>query len=714
MQFNITFTTMETLVKIAAKQLQISQGVVSAVAEMLDAGATVPFMARYRKERTNDMDEVQLLTLVNTLKKLTELEKRKETMFKNIAEQGGLTDKLKQEITDCWDELVLEDLYLPFKRKKTTKAAKARALGLEPVATKILQQHQQNIYDWLPGAMPSQVNDQDEALEGARHIIAEWVNEDQKARAAIRQEFEKYALLKVKVVKSKEEAAEKYQDYFDFKEPLHRVASHRLLAVLRGETEGFLKIQSRPDEEITVGKLKRFFVKGRGEASNQVVLAVEDAYKRLLMPSLENEVKNLAKQKADATAIDVFAKNLRQLLLTAPLGQKRVLAIDPGFKSGCKVVCLDAQGGLLHNETIYPHPPQNDRKGATSKLSSLINAYKIEAMAIGNGTAGRETEGLVKSMRFERDIEVFMVNENGASIYSASTIARQEFPDYDVTVRGSVSIGRRLMDPLAELVKIDPKSIGVGQYQHDVDQSLLKENLESVVESCVNKVGVNVNTASKHLLSYVAGVGPVLAENIVAYRKEIGSFKNRKQLLKVPRLGAKVYEQCAGFLRVKDGDNPLDNSSVHPEQYQMVGIIAKHLGCKVEELIGQDFQLPNDVMQNLTSKVGAFTINDIIKELKKPGVDPRQKAKRFSFDENVRTIGDLRIGMELLGLVSNITQFGAFVDIGVKQDGLVHISQLADRFVSDPHEVVVLNQEVRVKVLEIDEQRKRVALTMKL
>lgn len=713
MQFNITFTTMEMLVKIAAKQLQISLGVVSAVAEMVDAGATVPFMARYRKERTNDMDEVQLLTLVNTLKKLAELEKRKETMFKNIAEQGGLTDKLKQEITDCWDELVLEDLYLPFKRKKTTKAAKARALGLEPVATKILQQHQQNIYDWLPGAMPSQVNDQDEALEGARHIIAEWVNEDQKARAAIRQEFEKYALLKVKVVKSKEEAAEKYQDYFDFKEPLHRVASHRLLAVLRGETEGFLKIQSRPDEEITVGKLKRFFVKGRGEASNQVVLAVEDAYKRLLMPSLENEVKNLAKQKADATAIDVFAKNLRQLLLTAPLGQKRVLAIDPGFKSGCKVVCLDAQGGLLHNETIYPHPPQNDRKGASNKLSSLINAYKIEAMAIGNGTAGRETEGLVKSMRFERDIEVFMVNENGASIYSASTIARQEFPDYDVTVRGSVSIGRRLMDPLAELVKIDAKSIGVGQYQHDVDQNLLKENLESVVESCVNKVGVNLNTASKHLLSYVAGVGPVLAENIVAYRKEIGSFKNRKQLLKVPRLGAKVYEQCAGFLRVKGGDNPLDNSSVHPERYQMVAVIAKHLGCKVEELIGQDFQLPNDVMQNLTSKVGAFTINDIIKELKKPGVDPRQKAKRFSFDENVRTIGDLRPGMELPGLVSNITQFGAFVDVGVKQDGLVHISQLADRFVSDPHEVVVLNQEVRVKVLEVDEQRKRVALTMK-
>jgi uncharacterized protein len=705
---------METLVKIAAKQLQISQGVVGAVAEMVDAGATVPFMARYRKERTNNMDEVQLLELVNTLKKLAELEKRKLTMFKAIEEQNALTPALKQQITDCWDELALEDLYLPFKRKKTTKAAKARANGLEPLATKLLAQQQQQVGHWLSEFLTNDVTNEKEALEGARHIIAEWVNEDQKARPAMRQEFEKYALLKAKVVKSKQEAAEKYQDYFDFQEPLHRMASHRLLAVLRGETEGFLKVQARPDEDITVGKLKRFFVKGRGEASEQVALAVEDAYKRLIVPSLENEVKNSAKLKADLTAIDVFAKNLRQLLLTAPLGQKRVLAIDPGFRSGCKLVCLDAQGGLLHNETIYPHAPQNDKKGAMNKLSSLINAYKIEAMAIGNGTAGRETESLVKGMRFEQDIEVYMVNESGASIYSASTIARQEFPDYDVTVRGSISIGRRLMDPLAELVKIEPKSIGVGQYQHDVDQNLLKDNLQSVVESCVNMVGVNLNTASKHLLGYVSGVGPSLAENIVSYRKENGAFKNRKQLLKVPRLGAKVYEQCAGFLRINGGDNPLDNSSVHPERYQLVGAIAKHMNCKVEELIGKDFELPSEVMQNLTSKVGAYTIKDIIKELKKPGIDPRKKAKQFEFDQNVRTIADLRPGMELPGLISNITQFGAFVDIGVKQDGLVHISQLADRFVSDPHEVVVLNQAVQVRVLEIDEQRKRIALTMKV
>lgn len=705
---------METIVKIVAKQLQISQGVVRAVADMVESGATVPFMARYRKERTNNMDELRLLELVNALKKIAELEKRKLTMLKAIEEQDGLTPDLKKQIEDCWDELVLEDMYLPFKRKKTTKAAKARANGLAPLAVKLLEQQNQQIGGFITGFLTDKVANEEEALEGARHIIAEWVNEDQKARAAMRQEFEKYALLKAKLVKGKQEEAEKYQDYFDFQEPLHRMASHRLLAVLRGETEGYLKIKARPDEEITVGKLKRFFVKGRGEASEQVALAVEDAYKRLLVPSLENEVKNAAKLKADITAIDVFAKNLRQLLLTSPLGQKRVLAIDPGFRTGCKVVCLDEQGGLLHNETIYPHAPQNDRKGAANKLLSLINAYKIEAMAIGNGTAGRETESLVKSMRFERDIEVFMVNESGASIYSASTIARQEFPDYDVTVRGSVSIGRRLMDPLAELVKIEPKSIGVGQYQHDVDQNLLKDNLQTVVESCVNLVGVNVNTASKHLLSYVSGIGPSLADNIVAYRKEHGAFKNRKQLLKVPRLGAKVYEQCAGFLRIKEGDNPLDNSGVHPEQYALVGVIAQHANCKVEELIGKDIDLPNDVLQHLTKKVGSFTINDILKELKKPGVDPRKKAKRFEFDQHVRTIADLRPGMELPGLVSNITQFGAFVDVGVKQDGLVHISQLADRFVSDPHEIVTLNQEVRVKVLEVDEQRKRVALTMKI
>jgi uncharacterized protein len=704
---------MEMLVKIAAKQLQISQGIVSAVAGMLAEGATVPFMARYRKEKTDNMDEVGLLNLVNLLKKLEELQKRKETIIKSIKEQDALTNELEASIRDCWDELVLEDIYLPFKRKKTTKAAKARAAGLEPLAKRIMEGQQQRMDGWAKSFLNDTISNEDEALEGARHIISEWVSEDAVARAGMRKEFERYAILKSKVVKAKKEAGEKFQDYFDFSESLQRMASHRVLAVLRGESEGFLKVHATPDEEITVEKLKRVFIKGRGDASHQVSLAVVDAYKRLIAPSLENEVKQLAKQKADAVAIEVFAKNLRQLLLAAPLGQKRVLAIDPGFKSGCKIVCLDEQGALLHNETIYPHPPQKDRTGAIKKLMSLINAYKIEAMAIGNGTAGRETEGLIKGMRFERDIEVYMVNESGASIYSASSVARKEFPDYDITVRGSVSIGRRLMDPLAELVKIDPKSIGVGQYQHDVDQNKLKENLQQVIESCVNLVGVNLNTASNYLLSYVSGVGPALAENIVAHRKENGPFKNRKELLKVSRLGAKVYEQCAGFLRIPDAKNPLDNSGVHPESYKVVTQIAKGLGCEVNELVGKEFPKEASVTSFVGNDVGTYTLQDILKELRKPGLDPRKKASMFEFDPNVRTVADLRPRMELPGLITNITQFGAFVDIGVKQDGLVHISQLADRFVSDPHEVVVLNQAVKVKVIEVDEQRKRIALTMK-
>lgn len=705
---------MNSIAEIAAKQLNLSSNIVKAVSSMVAEGATVPFMARYRKERTGNMDEVAIQDLVDTLNKLEEIQKRKQTIIKSITEQDALTEQLASAINNCWDELELEDLYLPFKRKKTTKAGKARAAGLEPLATKLFQQYKQRIDGWTNTFLNDDVTTEEQALEGARHIISEWLSEDQKARQLLRKEFDQYAIVSSKVVKAKKEEASKFEDYFDFNESLKRIASHRLLAVLRGEAEGFLKVHAKPDEEITTSKLKRIFVKGKGDASYQVELAVEDAYKRLLSPSIENETKQLAKQKADIVAIEVFAKNLRQLLLTAPVGQKRVLAIDPGFRTGCKIVCLDEQGNLKHNETIYPHAPQKDRTGAMKKISSLINAYNIEAVAIGNGTAGRETEHLIKAMRFDTELEVYMVNESGASIYSASSIAREEFPDYDVTVRGAVSIGRRLMDPLAELVKIDPKSIGVGQYQHDVNQNLLKQNLSQVVESCVNNVGVNLNTASKHLLSYVSGVGPALAENIVSYRQKNGAFKSRKELLEVARLGAKAYEQCAGFLRIPSAKNPLDNSAVHPESYNVVKKLSKLVDKPIEELVNNEFSIENSTYASLEKEVGSFTLKDIVAELKKPGRDPREKAKVFEFDANVRAVEDLREGMELPGLITNITQFGAFVDVGVKQDGLVHISQLADRFVSDPHEVVVLNQAVHVKVLEVDVKRKRIGLTMRL
>ena len=685
--------------------------------KLLAGGATVPFISRYRKEATGGMDEVQIEEVQSRHEKLCELAKRKETILSTIGEQGKLTDALRRRIEECWDSTALEDIYLPFKPKRKTRAEAARQKGLEPLAVLLMMQRENNLDARVRTFVKGEVKDEEEALKGARDIIAEQVNEDEKARNIIRNQFGRQAVITSKVSKGKEkdETAQKYRDYFDFSEPLKKCTSHRLLALRRGEADGILKVSITPaDEEECTMRLQRQFVKGNNACSEQVAQAVDDAYKRLLKPAIETEFAASSKDKADEEAIRVFAGNLRQLLLAPPLGQKRVMGIDPGFRTGCKVVCLDAQGTLLHNEAIFPHPPKSDRTGAARKLVQLVSQYKIEAIAIGNGTASRETEEFVKAQRFPHEVQVFVVSEDGASVYSASKTARDEFPEYDVTVRGAVSIGRRLMDPLAELVKIDPKSIGVGQYQHDVDQTRLKASLDHTIESCVNLVGVNVNTASKHLLTYVSGLGPVLAQNIVDYRTENGAFRSRKELLKVPRMGAKAFEQCAGFLRIPHAANPLDNSAVHPESYPIVEKMAKDLKCSVNDLI-QDKELRNKIQiaDYVTETTGLPTLTDIMQELDKPGRDPRQQIEVFSFDPDVHSIDDLHEGMELPGIVTNITNFGCFVDIGIKENGLVHVSQLADKFVNDPATVVSIHQHVRVKVIGIDHERRRIQLTMK-
>lgn len=708
---------MEQFSQLIAAELKLPIHRIENTLKLLTGGATIPFISRYRKEATGGLDEVQVSDIHTRYEKLCELAKRKETILSTIEEQGKLTDELRRRIASCWDSTELEDIYLPFKPKRKTRAEAARQKGLEPLAMLLMMQRENNLATRVRTFVKGEVKDEEEALKGARDIIAEQVNEDERARNLMRNQFSRQAVITAKVVKGKdtEEGAAKYRDYFDFSEPLKRCTSHRLLAIRRGESEGILKVSISPeDEEECNTRLERLFVRGSNECARQVAEAVRDAYKRLLKPSIETEFAALSKEKADEEAIRVFAGNLRQLLLAPPLGQKRVMGIDPGFRTGCKIVCLDAQGGLLHNEAIYPHPPKSEYSLAARKLVKLVEQYKIKAIAIGNGTASRETEQFVTSQRYDREVQVFVVSEDGASIYSASKTAREEFPDYDVTVRGAVSIGRRLIDPLAELVKIDAKSIGVGQYQHDVDQTQLKAALDQTVESCVNLVGVNVNTASKHLLTYVSGLGATLAQNIVDYRTENGAFRSRRELMKVPRMGAKAFEQCAGFLRIPQAENPLDNSAVHPESYAIVERMAKDLHCTVADLI-RDKGLRERIRieDYVSDTVGIPTLTDIMQELDKPGRDPRQKIQVFEFDKNVRTIDDLQEGMELPGIVTNITNFGCFVDIGIKENGLVHISQLSDQFVSDPTSVVSIHQHVRVKVLSIDRERKRIQLTMK-
>lgn len=708
---------MEEFSQMIAAELKLPAHRIANTLKLLQGGATIPFISRYRKEATGGLDEVQIGDIQTRYEKLCELSKRKETVLSTIEEQGKLTPELKARISACWNATELEDIYLPFKPKRKTRAEAARAKGLEPLALLLMMQKENNLAAKVRNFVKGEVKDEEDALKGARDILAEQISEDERSRNLMRNQFQRQALIQSKVVKGKEaeEASAKYRDYFDFCEPLKKCSSHRLLALRRGESEGVLKVTIFPeDEDMCNERLQRLFVRANNECAHQVEEALTDAYKRLLKPAIETEFAALSKEKADEEAIRVFAENLRQLLLAPPLGQKRVMGIDPGFRTGCKVVCLDAQGTLLHNEAIYPHPPKSEYAQAARKIVKLVEQYKIEAIAIGNGTASRETEQFVTSQRYDREVQVFVVSEDGASIYSASKTAREEFPDYDVTVRGAVSIGRRLMDPLAELVKIDAKSIGVGQYQHDVDQTKLKASLDQTVESCVNLVGVNVNTASKHLLTYVSGLGPTLAQNIVDYRTENGPFESRRQLLKVPRMGAKAYEQCAGFLRIPQAKNPLDNSAVHPESYPIVEQMAKDLNCTVADLIkDKDLRSKIDLKKYVTDTVGLPTLTDILQELDKPGRDPRQKIQVFEFDKNVRTLDDLQEGMELPGIVTNITNFGCFVDIGIKENGLVHVSQLADRFVSNPADVVRIHQHVRVKVMSIDHERKRIQLTMK-
>ena len=708
---------MEEFSQMIAAELKLPAHRIANTLKLLQGGATIPFISRYRKEATGGLDEVQIGDIQTRYEKLCELSKRKETVLSTIEEQGKLTPELKSRISACWNATELEDIYLPFKPKRKTRAEAARAKGLEPLALLLMMQKENNLAAKVRNFVKGEVKDEEDALKGARDILAEQISEDERSRNLMRNQFQRQALIQSKVVKGKEaeEASAKYRDYFDFCEPLKKCSSHRLLALRRGESEGVLKVTIFPeDEDMCNERLQRLFVRANNECAHQVEEALTDAYKRLLKPAIETEFAALSKEKADEEAIRVFAENLRQLLLAPPLGQKRVMGIDPGFRTGCKVVCLDAQGTLLHNEAIYPHPPKSEYAQAARKIVKLVEQYKIEAIAIGNGTASRETEQFVTSQRYDREVQVFVVSEDGASIYSASKTAREEFPDYDVTVRGAVSIGRRLMDPLAELVKIDAKSIGVGQYQHDVDQTKLKASLDQTVESCVNLVGVNVNTASKHLLTYVSGLGPTLAQNIVDYRTENGPFESRRQLLKVPRMGAKAYEQCAGFLRIPQAKNPLDNSAVHPESYPIVEQMAKDLNCTVADLIkDKELRSKIDLKKYVTETVGLPTLTDILQELDKPGRDPRQKIQVFEFDKNVRTLNDLQEGMELPGIVTNITNFGCFVDIGIKENGLVHVSQLADRFVSNPADVVRIHQYVRVKVMSIDHERKRIQLTMK-
>jgi uncharacterized protein len=698
---------------IIASDLGFTLKQVLSTVQLLDEGATVPFISRYRKEATYGLDEVGIENVKFSTEKYRELEQRKTYILDVIKQQEKLTPELEQKITRCWNSMELEDIYLPYKPKRKTRATVARENGLEPLSDWLQLELAGDVKEKAAGFLNDKVTNIEDALEGARDIIAEKVNEDGNARAVVRNQFERFAGIYTRVYKSKEADASKYMDYFDFDEPLKKCPSHRLLAMFRGEDEGFLKLSIKPDEDVVLQKLDEMFIQRNTDASKQISEAITDCYDRLLAPSIENEFRALAKARADEEAIKVFAENLRQLLLSAPLGSKRILALDPGFRSGCKLVCLNEEGMLLTDEIIYPHEPQMDVTNSIITINKLVNKHKIEAIAIGNGTAGRETEDIVRSITFDHPLEIYMVNESGASVYSASPIAREEFPDKDVTVRGAVSIGRRLSDPLAELVKIDPKSIGVGQYQHDVDQNKLKKSLDGVVESCVNNVGVNVNTASKSLLTYVSGLGPQLAQNIVNFRTENGPFTSRAQLKKVSRLGEKAFEQCAGFLRIPKAKNALDNSAVHPESYKIVESMAKDQQCTVAELIQNDTLRKSIQPQKyITEKAGLPTIQDILKELAKPGRDPREQLKEFTF-ANVKKPEDLSIGMVLPGIVTNITNFGCFVDIGVKQDGMVHISQLANKFVRDPNEVVKLQQHVQVKVVEVDLQRKRIALSMK-
>jgi uncharacterized protein len=701
------------IINLIAEQTNISYKQVGSTLKLLQEGGTIPFIARYRKELTGSLDEVQISEIKRASKQLEDIEKRKETILKAIEEQGKLTDDLRQRIVNTYESNQLEDLYLPYKKKRKTRASIAREKGLEPLADRLFAQREHNLDKLVQPYINEEVPNQEEALQGARDIIAEWINEDEQARNKVRYAFRKGAIIYAKVARNKEEEAAKYRDYFKYEEPLRKCPSHRLLAIRRGEEEGLLRVSIAPDEEEILYRLEQFYLAGSGAASQEVKSALHDSYKRLLAPSIETEFRSLSKAKADEAAIEVFATNLRQLLLAAPLGQKRILGIDPGFRTGCKVVALDDRGQLLAHTTIYPHPPQSDTYMATRTLKDWINKYNIEAIAVGNGTAGRETHALCQQISFDRKIDIFMVNEAGASIYSASAIAREEFPDKDVTVRGAVSIARRLMDPLAELVKIDAKSIGVGQYQHDVNQTLLKESLDQVVESCVNAVGINLNTASKHLLTYISGLGPTLAQNIVDYRDEHGSFKSRKQLMKVARMGTKAFEQSAGFLRIRDSQNPLDNTGVHPESYEVVKRMAKDNQCTVYDLT-QDANLRKniDLSKYISETVGLPTLRDIIKELEKPGLDPRGTAQTFEFAD-IRSIEDLEVGMILPGIINNITNFGAFVDIGIKESGLVHISQLANKFVKNPADVVSLQQKVRAKVIDIDLKRGRIQLSMK-
>jgi protein Tex len=702
-----------TIYTLIANALGITYKQVISTIQLLDEGSTIPFISRYRKEATQGLDEVAIEKIKLNTEKFRELEQRKKYILGIIAEQGKLVPELEQKITQCWDSLALEDLYLPYKPKRKTRATIARENGLEPLSDWLSLELDKDVQVEASKYLNDQVKTIEDVLEGARDIIAERINEDAAARSLVRNQFERFAFVYAKVYKSKQTEATKYFDYFEFNESLKKCPSHRLLAMFRGEDEGFLKITIKPDEDIVLDKLDAMFIKRNNEASKQLSEAITDCYDRLLAPSIENEFRTLAKDKADDEAILVFAENLRQLLLSAPLGNKRILAIDPGFRSGCKVVCLNEEGALIADDIIYPHEPQLDIFGAKQTILKLVAKHQIEAIAIGNGTAGRETEDVVRSIEFDHPVQIFMVNESGASVYSASEVAREEFPDKDVTVRGSVSIGRRLADPLAELVKIDPKSIGVGQYQHDVHQVKLKRSLDSVVESCVNTVGVNLNLASKSLLTYVSGLGPQIAQNIVTYRNENGAFKSRAQLKKVSRLGEKAFEQCAGFLRIPNAKNVLDNSAVHPESYGIVEQMAKDLSCSVADLItNETLRKQIDPKKYVTEKAGLHTINDILKELAKPGRDPREQLKPFEF-ANVKKPEDLTEGMVLPGIVTNITKFGCFVDVGVKQDGMVHISQLANTFVKDPNEVVKLQQQVMVRVMEVDLGRKRISLSMK-
>ncbi len=702
--------------QLISKELHLSEHAVSNTLKLLEEGCTIPFISRYRKERTGGLDEVQITAISDRHEHLKEILKRKETILRTITEQNKMEPELEKRINDCWELTTLEDIYLPYKPKRRTRAQVAREQGLEPLATLLIMQRESNPRLAAKRFIKDNVTNEIMAIKGAQDIIAEQVSEDERCRNTVRYAFRHGAMIESKVVKSKKDSdeAQKYSDYFNWVEPLKRCSSHRLLAMRRGAEEGFLRLQITVHDEEVINKLLHYYVRGSGPCQTLISEAIEDGYKRLLLPSIETEFSNLSKERADDDAIKVFAENLRQLLLSAPLGQKRVLGIDPGFRTGCKVVCLDAQGNLLHHEAIFPHPPINHRMQATIHIQQLIKEYQIEAIAIGNGTASRETKDFIIDALEEPAPNVFVVSEDGASIYSASAIAREEFPNEDVTVRGAVSIGRRLIDPLAELVKIDPKSIGVGQYQHDVDQSKLKHSLDQTVVSCVNLVGVNLNTASQHLLTYISGLGPTLALNIVNYRRKNGSFTSRNQLKKVPRLGPAAYQQCAGFLRIPNADNPLDNSAVHPESYHVVEQMAKDCQCSVNDLIN-DKKLRDkiDLQKYVSPEIGLPTLTDILKELEKPGRDPRSQIEEFEFDSSVKTIEDLHEGMELPGIITNITNFGAFVDVGVHQDGLVHVSQLADRYVSDPTQVVHLHQHVKVRVINVDLRRQRISLSMK-